>query len=376
MVFMSRPAKKRGQKVRVPFRRNRARPGRVKDWTRRTTQPDEEPDTPKTESVVAKGDLSRQRTVIVPEGDAEPSQTRQGTVVAVRGLVAEVDDGARNWPCTLRRILRTRVIGSHHPVTVGDRVEFSIESDKDGVVREGVIESVAPRHGELKRRVGRRDRTIVANVDQVVIVTSADLPPPKPHLIDRYLVATLAGGMQPVICMNKIDLETGDEVGRVLALYESLGHPTLRTCALTGHGVDRLRETLKDRASVLAGQSGVGKSSLLNMVQPGLKLRVGDIIEQTTKGRHTTSNAALLRLDMGGYVVDTPGIKSFDIAAVPLAEIEMHFVEFTDRLADCKFPDCTHTHEPGCAIRAAVEATHIDPGRYQSYVRMFEERAG
>jgi ribosome biogenesis GTPase len=111
-------------------------------------------------------------------------------------------------------------------------------------------------------------------------------------------------------------------------------------------------------------------------VQPGLKLRVGDIIEQTTKGRHTTSNAELLRLDVGGYVVDTPGVKSFDIAAVPLAELEMHFVEFADRLADCKFADCTHLHEPDCAIRAAVEAGQIDARRYESYARLFEERAG
>jgi ribosome biogenesis GTPase len=182
--------------------------------------------------------------------------------------------------------------------------------------------------------------------------------------------------MQPVICMNKLDLETNDQAASILALYESLGYPTLHTCAITGQGVDQLREMLRGKSSVVAGQSGVGKSSLLNMVQPGLKLRVGDIIEQTTKGRHTTSTAELLRLEVGGYVVDTPGIKSFDIAAVPLAEIEMHFVEFTDRLADCKFSDCTHVHEPNCAIRAAVEAGEIDAGRYDSYVRMFEERAG
>jgi ribosome biogenesis GTPase len=373
---MSRPGKKGGRKVRVPFRRNRARPGRVKDWTRQTTQSEDEPEAPKIESVVAKGDLSRQRTVIVPEEEGRAGEARRGTVVAVRGLVADVDDGGQIWPCTLRRVLRTRVIDSHHPITVGDHVEFSIESDKDGVAREGVIESVAPRRGQLQRRVGRHDRTIVANVDQVVIVTSADLPPPKPHLIDRYIVATLAGGMQPVICMNKLDLETNDEAASILALYESLGYPTLHTCAITGQGVDQLREMLRGKSSVVAGQSGVGKSSLPNMVQPGLKLRVGDIIEQTTKGRHTTSTAELLRLEVGGYVVDTPGIKSFDIAAVPLAEIEMHFVEFTDRLADCKFSDCTHVHEPNCAIRAAVEAGQIDAGRYDSYVRMFEDRAG
>jgi ribosome biogenesis GTPase len=333
-------------------------------------------DTPKVESVVAKGDLSRQRTVIVPQDDDGPVPTRQGTVLAVRGLVAEVDDGSRVWPCTLRRTLRTRVIDGHHPITVGDRVAFTVQSYGEGVVAEGVIESIGPRHGQLKRRVGHRDRTIAANVDQVIIVSSADLPSPKPHLIDRYVVAALAGGTQPVICMNKIDLSRSDEVDRIVALYESLGYQTLKTCAISGAGVDRLREVFKDKASVVAGQSGVGKSSLLNMVQPGLELRIGDIIEQTTKGRHTTTTAQLIRLDFGGYVVDTPGVKSFDIATVPLAELEMHFVEFADRLTHCKFADCTHRHEPDCAVRTAVEAGEIDAGRYESYVRMFDERAG
>jgi len=375
---MSSPKKKSSRKTRVAFRRNRSRPARVKDWSRQINPQDDEVDPQRVESVVAKGDLSRRRTVIEPsEDETDVSEAAEaGTVIAVRGLVAEVDDGRRVWPCTLRRVLRTRRIEGHHPIAVGDRVAFTIAADQDGVVNEGVIESVAPRRGELKRRVGRSDRTVVANLDQVVIVSSADQPPPKPHLLDRYIVATQAGRMRPVICMNKMDLDEAGRGAKVVALYESLGYPTLATSALTGQGVDRLAEMLRDKSSVLAGQSGVGKSSLLNAVQPGLKLRVGDIIEQTARGRHTTSTAQLLPLESGGYVADTPGIRSFDIAAVPLAELEMHFVEFTDRLADCKFPDCTHIHEPDCAIRAAVEAGDIDPRRYESYARMFEERAG
>ena len=373
---MSNPRKKPGHKIRIAFRRNRSRPARVKDWTRQVSEKGQDFDPQRTENVVAKGDLSRRRTVIVPDETAAGPATHRGTVIVVRGLVAEVHDGRRVWPCTLRRVLRTRRISGHHPIAVGDRVRFAIEADQDGVVNEGVIESVAPRRGELKRRIGRTDRTVVANVDQVVIVSSADQPSPKPHLIDRYIVATLAGAMQPVICMNKIDLQAAGNGAEILALYDSLGYPTLATSALTGQGIDRLGEVLGDKSSVLAGQSGVGKSSLLNAVQPGLSLRVGDIIEQTTKGRHTTSTARLLSLDRGGYVVDTPGVKSFDIGAVPLAELEMHFAEFTERVAECKFPDCTHIHEPDCAVQAAVDAGRIDPRRYHSYVRMFEERAG
>jgi len=372
---MGTSKKKSGRKIRIPFRRNRSRPARVKDWIRRANQTDDEPDGAKTENVMAKGDLSRHRTVI--ESDEAPSaSTRQGTVVAVRGLVAEVDDGQQVWPCTLRRVLRTRRIRGHHPIAVGDWVRFAVEGDQRGVVREGVIEWVAPRRGELKRRVGRQDRTVVANVDQVVIVSSADLPPPKPNLLDRYIVATLAGAMQPIICMNKMDLDESGYAAELLVLYESLGYVALGTAVPTGRGVDRLGEVLANKSSVLAGQSGVGKSSLLNAVQPGLELRVGDIIEQTAKGRHTTTTAQLLRLNFGGYVVDTPGVRSFDIASVPLAELEVHFTEFTERLAGCKFPDCSHVHEPDCAIQAAVEEGTIDRRRYESYVRMFEERAG
>jgi ribosome biogenesis GTPase len=373
---MGSEGSKSGRKVRVAFRRNRARPARIKDWTRQLAENGEEPDTPSSESVVAKGDLSRHRTVIEPDPGSAPPETTEGIVIAVRGLVAEVDDGRRVWPCTLRRVLRTRLTSTHHPVAVGDHVGFTPGPEKEGVVREGVIEWVGPRRGELKRRVGRRDRTVVANVDQVIIVSSADTPSPKPHLIDRYLVATLAGQMQPVVCMNKMDLDNEGHGVRIAALYESLNYETLRTSATHGIGIDRLIEVLRDKASVVAGQSGVGKSALLNAVQPGLRLKVGDVIEQTTKGRHTTTTARLLPLDFGGYVVDTPGVKAFDISPVPLAEIEMHFVEFVDRLAHCKFPDCTHVHEPECAIRQALEAGEIHPSRYESYVRMFEERAG
>lgn len=372
---MAKSNKKGGRKVRVEFRRNRLRPARVKDWKGQTDQGAEDPESARTERVVAKGDLSRRRTVTVHE-DEEPRPGSEGTVVAVRGLVAEVHDGQRVWPCTLRRLLRTRRIDGHHPIAVGDRVRFTTAADAEGAVNEGVIEWVAPRRGELKRRLKRTDQTLVANLDQVVIVSSANMPPPKPHLIDRYIVATLAGNMTPVICLNKIDLDEGGRTAEVLEIYESLGYTTLATSVTRGDGIDRLREVLRGCKSVLAGQSGVGKSSLLNAVQPGLRLRVGDIIEQLQKGRHTTSTAELLTLEVGGYVVDTPGIRAFDVASVPAGEIEAYFAEFVDRLSDCKFADCTHLHEPGCAVRAAVEADEIHPSRYESYVRLFSERTG
>lgn len=370
----SQPGKK---KQRVAFRYNRAKPARKKDWTRQFREQDEDQDeTVAEERVKAKGDLSRKRTIIETDGDPLinlAENQRVGTAIAVRGQIAEVDDGCRIWPCTVRRILRTRLIEQRHPVAVGDQVIFTITADKEGVEREGVIERVAPRHGTLSRRYGDRVHTIVANVDQVIIVASANYPPIKPHLIDRYIVSALAGDLEPIVCVNKIDLDDTGEGAEAVTLYRSIGHQVLATSALTGQGLDELRGVMKDNESVLAGQSGVGKSSLLNVLQPSLNLTVGEMSQATAKGRHTTSTARLLRMDFGGYVVDTPGVRSFELAQIPANELEVYFVEFADRVADCKFPNCTHIHENGCAIQKAVADGQIDEDRYESYVRMFTD---
>lgn len=376
---MSAPSRKRrgkkGRQVRVDLRRNRAKPRRISDWTRQAREADDHEFDPKqSESIVAKGDLSRRRTIFVrDENDALPPGLHRGIVIAMRGLFAEVDDGERIWSCTIRRLLRTRLTEDRHPVTVGDRVHFKIGATGAGVEHEGVIEVVEPRKGRLRRRSGRRIHTIAANVDQAIVVTSAGQPPPKSHLIDRYIVASLAGEIVPVICMNKVDLDEDGSGADVLERYTRLGYLTLRTSAVKGEGLGDLREILADKVSVVAGQSGVGKSSLLNALQPGLRLRVGDINEQLQKGRHTTSNAVMLPLDFGGYVVDTPGVRSFDVSMIPRNEFEAYFIEFVDRVSGCKFPDCTHTHETECVIKHAVETGDIHPERYDSYVRMFED---
>jgi ribosome biogenesis GTPase len=371
---------KEGEKVRVPFRRNRAAPPRDKDWKQRGGESDDRAaDSPSSENIVAKGDLSRRRTVIVHDDAADRPGVHQGVVVAMSGLYADVDDGARIWNCTIRRILRTRLITGRHPVAVGDHVRFTVEGEnegvaQEGVAKEGVIESVDPRTGQLCRRVGRRIQTIVANVDQAIIVSSAAEPPPKTNLIDRYIVSSLAGSMTPVICMNKIDLDVNGYAAALLDRYAHLGYRTLRTSVSDGRGIDDLRDVLRNKESVVAGQSGVGKSSLLNALQPGLALRIGAMIEKFDKGRHTTTTASLLRLDFGGYVVDTPGIRSFDVSDVPRQQLEVYFVEFVPLLPDCKFPDCSHTHETDCRVKDAVGRGEIHPDRYDSYVRLFTDQ--
>lgn len=365
---------RKGRKVRVDFKRNRGAKTRKKNWTEAgMAEGSEDLDAASTERIRAKGDLSRRRTII--EGEPAPGHWQNGVVIAMRGQFADVDDGRQVWPCTVRRILRTRLIKERHPVAVGDRVLFSIVSEEDGVEREGVIEQVQERGGTLARVVGRRRHTVVANVDQVIVVASAGVPPFKPHLVDRYIVAAHAGDVEPVICLNKADLDTDGASQKDLDAYARLGYRTLATSAETGQGIETLREALRGKCSAFAGQSGVGKSSLANAVDPSLNLRTGEVNLDLRKGRHVTTTALLIRLNCGGYVVDTPGVRTFDLSAVPLNEIEMHMREFGPHIPHCKFPDCTHTHEIGCAVKAAVDAGEVSPQRYESYCRMYEERS-
>ncbi len=212
---------------------------------------------------------------------------------------------------------------------------------------------------------------MVSNVDQALIISSAAKPYCKPHLIDRYLVAAHAGGIEPFIVFNKIDLDENNTIDEIRSRYDDLEYPTLLTSAPTGYGIPELREILRNNTSVLVGQSGVGKSTLLNRVQPDLNLTTGEVSEDTQKGTHTTTTAVLLTLETGGFVVDTPGVKTLELADVTPHELEMYFVDIERFVADCKFPDCSHTHEFDCSVKNAVEDGNIHPERYESYVRLF-----
>lgn len=369
-----RPSDKgKPRKSRVSFRRNRQQPARRKQWS---VPPEDDPKAdlamPTREAVQARGDLSRKRTVVKGD-DAPTGQTAAGTVMAVRGQYVDVDDGKRIWQCTVRRVLRTLLIRDRSPVVVGDRVTFVMGSDPAGSANAGVIERVQPRRTVLKRSDGRRTHPIAANVDQVIIVQSIREPMVKIHLFDRYLVAAHHGGLQSIICVNKVDLDPGGEADEVIGRYRRLGYPTLATSAATGAGIDELRAIMTGKTTLLVGQSGVGKSSLLNVMQPELRLPIAPVSVASEKGKHTTTTAVWLKLDCGGAVVDTPGIRALDVAMVPLNELEQHFVEFVDRVPLCKFPNCVHIHEAGCAIRSAVEAGEIDEYRYDSYVGLFYE---
>jgi len=375
----------RRRKIRIDFRKNRAKPKRDKGGLTRQFREggSEVEDVHQGESVRAKGDLSRKRTVIVGDRPAGDAQLRQGVVTTLRGLVVEVDDGASLWGCSVRRLLKTRLIDERHPVTVGDRVRFRPVLIADSIGRavseeqhlpEGVIEEIDERRTVLARFYEHRVQVIAANVDIAVIVVSADQPTLRPHLIDRYLVAVHQGNMRPIVCINKADLDADGIAAAVVARYAGLGYRAILSCVPDGRGIDDLRVLLRGQTSALVGPSGVGKSTLLNAIEPGFSLKIGTLTD-LKRGRHTTTTARLLRWSFGGYVVDTPGMRQFEPPAVEAQELEAYFVEFVDLIRLCKFQNCTHTHESNCAIKAAVDAGHISPERYDSYCKMFEECA-
>jgi ribosome biogenesis GTPase len=370
------------KKVRVDLRKNRSKPPRQRDWTRGFQEHGfEEEATSGQERVRAKGDLSRKRTIIQEEATpTAPDQIEMpavdvssclfGRVLRVHGLasVVETEDG-RHFRCAVRRLLKTLASEERNVVATGDHVWIRPAANE-----EGFIERVEPRHGLLTRASKGREQVLVANVDQLVIVMSLVEPDLKPHLIDRYLVSAEQGGIAPILCLNKADLVDPAICQPIVGLYSQLGIPTLLTSATQGIGIERLRKRLIGRQTVFSGQSGVGKSSLLNAIQPGLGLQVREVSETTQKGKHTTTTAELLRLDFGGWVVDTPGIRQFRLWDILPEELEGFFPEFRPFVHLCGYPDCTHTHEDRCAIKAAVLRRQINDRRYTSYLGMFSGR--
>lgn len=296
------------------------------------------------------------------------ASTLNGLVIrAQSGFFTVTTDGGE-FTCRLRgRLKKGKQEGDI--VAVGDHV--TLTPHKDG---SGVIESVYERKAEFSRvRTGvRREyrQILLANPDQIVIVFSCTHPEPSLRMLDRFLVIAEKENVSALLVVNKIDLVQKGQPESTFRLYAQLGYPVIYTSARLGFGIDELREQLKGKISALIGPSGVGKSSLLNAIQPGLGLQVRSVSEATSKGRHTTQVRELISLEVGGYVADTPGIRSLALWDTEPEELDAYFIEMRDLVADCQFSDCSHTHEPGCAVLNAVAEGEITPERYHSYLRL------
>lgn len=299
----------------------------------------------------------------------------RGRVISITGEGSWVDFEGKIYLCSLKGLLKKDSTQTKNLIAVGDWVRFSPSSEK-----EGIISQVEMRTSFLSRSdiSGKKQQLIAVNIDQVIISACIDNPPLKPPLIDRYLIAAEKGKMHPVIVINKLDLlDAAHESTKLyyqefLAAYEKLGYPILSVSTKTGIGIEALRELLHNKTSVFSGQSGVGKSSLLNACFQ-LTLKTGHLAQKTFKGTHTTTTAELLSLPGGGYCVDTPGIRSFGLWELTKEEVTNHFLDLQAFAANCKYSDCVHDQEPNCAVLQALEKGEISPLRYQSYRSLLAE---
>lgn len=309
------------------------------------------------------------------EGSSELPETLDGIVVRTTGSWYDVRarDG-QLIPSRVRGKFRLEDRDVTNPIALGDRVSIRVETDGTGL-----ITHLHDRINKLSRRAaGRRagtEHVLVANVDRAWCVQASKLPAFNPGFVDRFFVMTEAYHIPAGLILNKVDLIKKPDHAEAMAywqrLYGGLGYPVLLTSAKDGTGLDALRRWITGTTSVLAGSSGVGKSSLLNAIDPDLALRTAEVSEKTRKGRHATTVAELHEV-AGGYIADTPGIREFGIWDMAPEELSGYFVEMRAHLGECRFQPCTHDHEPGCAVKQAVENDEIAPERYLSYLNILE----
>jgi ribosome biogenesis GTPase len=282
------------------------------------------------------------------------------------------------FPAVLRGKVRLSRSGATNPVAVGDRVRYEMDGPADEK-HPAVITEILPRDNYLIRRstnLSRQSHVIAANLDQAVIVVSLLFPEIKLPFLDRILVTCEVYKVPVLIALNKVDLyreELPELVATFKRIYEGAGYPVLEVSARTGEGVDTLRERCQGKINLFSGESGAGKSSLIKALDPTLDPKIGKISAAHLQGKHTTSLYEMYRLASGGFVIDTPGLRGFGLVDLEKEEISKYFPEMLREMDDCRFVPCTHTHEPGCAVKAAVDAGRISAERYNSYLGMLEE---
>jgi len=276
--------------------------------------------------------------------------------------------------CTIRGKLRLKGVKTTNPVTVGDIVQVEL-NDKNS----GVITAVNDRKNYIIRKstnLSRESHIIAANLDQAVLVVTIEFPETQLGFIDRYLVTAEAYSIPAVIVFNKVDILTDagiDKLNQYISIYESIGYKCLIVSAQTGYNMNLFRELIQGKTSLISGNSGVGKSTLVNTVEPNLNLRTNNISSAHLTGKHTTTFSEIFELSFGGYIIDTPGIKGFGLIDIEKNELYHFFPEIFKLSSECKYYNCTHIHEPGCAVVEAAKNGEISPSRYLNYLSIYED---
>lgn len=278
--------------------------------------------------------------------------------------------------CKIKGRFRLNDLKSTNPVAVGDQVKYSVETS----MGTGVIEEIKERHNYIVRRasnLSRQTQILAANIDQAILVATINYPVTTPVFIDRFLASAEAYNIPTTIIFNKTDRYDHfhkDQLEETVEMYEKIGYNVLTTSAKQEENLEDVKELLKDKVSLLAGHSGVGKSTLVNRLEPSLHLKTGEISERHHTGRHTTTYAEMHPLGFGGYIIDTPGIRGFGLFNIEKEELAHYFIDIFKFASDCRYYNCTHFHEPGCAVKEAVEKGMIAPSRYNSYVSIYLNR--
>ncbi|MGC8864356.1 MAG: ribosome small subunit-dependent GTPase A [Bacteroidales bacterium] len=300
----------------------------------------------------------------------------EGRVIRSTGsfYTVQLEDGSI-LECRLKGKFRLRDLKNTNPVVVGDRVSVI----PDAVHNTGVIEDIHPRTNYIIRkstRSGRGVHILAANLDQALLVATLHHPRTSVGFIDRFLVTAEAYNIPTMLVFNKLDIYNEEDfllLDRLGGYYSRIGYGVLKTSVVSGEGIEELKARLHKRTSLIAGHSGVGKSALVKAVEPGLDIRIGEISEYHLKGRHTTTFAQMHSLSLNGYIVDTPGIKEFGLIDFKKEEVGLYFPEIHARLSECQYYNCTHDHEPGCAVKKAVAKGEIAQWRYRNYLHIIHD---
>lgn len=306
---------------------------------------------------------------------------KEGLVIKSTGSWYTVEDSNGNtYECKIKGKFRIKGIKNTNPVAVGDRVGFTLSNvsadEKDGKI--GLISSISERKNYIIRRsinLSKQAHIIAANIDQAVLVATLNYPVTTTTFIDRFLASAEAYRIPVLIVFNKTDRYDNEQTQRMndlISLYQKIGYSCLSTSAKTGKGMKELRAALKDKTNVVNGHSGVGKSTLINYLQPGLNLKTKEISDLHKTGKHTTTFSELYKFNFGGYIIDTPGIKAFGMLEMEAWEISHYFVEIFKISDYCQYNNCSHTHEPGCAVKEAVKNGEIAQSRFTSYLGLLE----